>query len=72
MKVLWVVFATISFAAAAVWLFAAGWAGRVPWLPDMQLLHSGEWLLWLAMFILLYGPIAFGAWALLKAIRAED
>lgn len=70
---LWIVFAAIAFAgAAAVWLFAAGWAGGVPWLPDPQLLNSGEWLLWVTGSLLLYGPIAFGIWALFKAVRAED
>lgn len=73
MRVIWAVFGSIAAAAtAAIWLFAAGWAGGIPWLPDMQLLATGEWLLWIAMFLLLYGPPAFGAWCLAKAVRAED
>ena len=73
MRVIWAVFGSIAAAATvAIWLLAAGWAGGSPWLPDTQLLATGEWPLWIAMFLLLYGPPAFGAWCLAKAVRAED
>ena len=73
MRIMWAVVAFISLAAAAaVWLFAGGWAGGVPWLPDRQLLNTGEWPLWVAMFLLLYGPIASGGWCLFRAARADD
>jgi hypothetical protein len=73
MKAIWVAFAAISFVAAAViWLFASGWGGGVPWLPDTQLLTTGEWPWWVIMVVLLYGPVAAGAWCVFKAIRETD
>jgi hypothetical protein len=46
--------AIVCFAAAtAIWLFAAGWSGDVPWLPDNRLLTPEEWPSWIGMFLLL-------------------
>lgn len=73
MKVIWAGFATVALLATGViWLFAAGWAGAVPWLPDIKLLTTREWLGWIAIFLLLYGPPAVSLWCLVKAVRAED
>jgi hypothetical protein len=70
MRAIWLTFAAFSFVTAgAVWLFASGWAGGIPWLPDTELLATGEWPLWVMGLILLYGPIAFGGWCLWKAVR---
>jgi hypothetical protein len=56
-------------ATALVWAFLAGWAGRVVFAPDMELLASGEWPSWLAFMALMYLPIAFAACLLILAWR---
>jgi hypothetical protein len=56
-------------ATALVWAFLAGWAGRVVFAPDMELLATGEWLSWLAFMALMYGPIAFAACLVFLALR---
>jgi hypothetical protein len=68
MRAIYLSFAVLSLAAAAlVWAFIAGWAGRVVFAPDMALLASGEWLSWLAFMALMYGPIATAGWLLFLA-----
>ena len=70
MRAIYLCFAVISLAAAAlVWTFIAGWAGRVVFAPDMELLATGQLLSWLAFMALMYGPIAIAGWLLLLAWR---
>jgi hypothetical protein len=70
MRAIYLSFAVLSLAAAAlIWAFVAGWAGRVVFAPDMELLASGEWLTWLAFMALMYGPIAIAGWLLFMAWR---
>ena len=56
-------------ATALVWTFIAGWAGRVVFAPDMELLATGQSLSWLAFMALMYGPIAFAGCLLFLAWR---
>ncbi|WP_430387417.1 hypothetical protein [Blastomonas fulva] len=68
MRAIYLGFAVLSLAAAAlVWTFIAGWAGRVVFAPDTELLASGEALTWLAFMVLMYGPIATAGWLLFMA-----
>jgi hypothetical protein len=70
MRAIYLSFAVLSLATAAlVWALIAGWAGRVAFAPDMELLASGEALSWLAFIVLMYGPIAFSGWLLFMAWR---
>ena len=73
MRAIWLVFCAISLAAAAaVWMFAAGWAGRVVFVPDLNLLASGEWLGWTFVFALMWGPVATAAWFGWRAINEKS
>lgn len=73
MRKTWLVCALISFAVAGlVWSFTAGWAGKLVFLPDMALLTSGEWLGWIFVVALMYGPLAFAGWMILKAYRNDS
>jgi hypothetical protein len=73
MRTIWIVFCIFSLAAAAaVWMFAAGWAGRVALLPDMELLSSGEWLVWLMGFAIMWGPVAAAVWFGWRAIKEKN
>lgn len=70
MRPIYLSLAILSLAATTlVWAFLAGWAGRVVFAPDMELLASGEWLCWLAFMALMYLPIAFAACLLILAWR---
>lgn len=70
MRAIYLSFAVISLAATAlIWAFSAGWAGKVVFAPDMELLASGEALSWLAFMVLMYGPIATSGWLLFIAWR---
>lgn len=69
-RTIYISLAVLSLAAAAlVWAFLAGWAGRVVFTPDMELLATGETLSWLAFMALMYLPIAFAACLLFLAWR---
>lgn len=73
MRITWLVLALLSFAVAAlVWSFAAGWAGRLVFLPDTARLTSGEWLSWLFIVALMYGPLVFAGWMIIKACRNDS
>jgi hypothetical protein len=66
-------FCAIPLAAAvAVWMFAAGWAGRVAILPDSALLTSGEWFIWAAVFVLMWGPVAAAVWCGWRAVKEKN
>jgi hypothetical protein len=70
MRAIYLSFAVVSLAVTAlIWAFIAGWAGRVVFAPDMELLASGESLTWVAFMALMYGPIAFSGWLLFLAWR---
>ncbi len=73
MRAIWIVFCAISLAAAAaVWMFAAGWAGRITFLPDSELLASGEWFVWLIGLAIMWGPVAAAVWFGWRAIREKN
>ena len=73
MRTTWLVFALISLVAAAIiWAFAAGWAGKMVFLPDLALLRSGEWFSWVFAAALMYGPLAFAGMMIAKAIRSDS
>ena len=40
-------------------------------LPDLTLLTSGEWLDWVVVVALMYGPLAFAGWMIAKAYRND-
>ncbi len=72
MRIIWLTFSVISLAAATViWLFAAGWAGQVVFYPDLSLISSGDWALWIAVTLLMYAPVALGIVLAIKAMKAE-
>ncbi|WP_374420429.1 hypothetical protein [Novosphingobium arvoryzae] len=72
MRATYLIYALISLIATAViWASSAGWAGGVVFLPDVELLTSGEWLSWAFIVALMYGPIAFAGWMMLLAIRSD-
>lgn len=72
MRAIWLIFALIALLASAlVWTFIAGWAGRLVFLPDLELLRSGEWLSWACAVILMYGPLGFAGWMLAKAYKKD-
>ena len=73
MRITWLICALISFAVAGlVWSFIAGWAGAMVFLPDIALLTSGEWLGWVFVVALMYGPLAFVGWMIIKAYRSDS
>ena len=73
MRAIYLSLAILSLAATAlIWAFIAGWAGKVVFAPDMELLASGEALSWLAFMALMYGPIAFAACLLFLAWRRSS
>lgn len=70
MRAIYLSLAILSLTATAlVWTFIAGWAGRVVFAPDMELLATGQSLSWLAFMALMYGPIAFAGCLLFLAWR---
>jgi hypothetical protein len=73
MRSTWLTYAAIgSVVAAIIWLFIAGWAGRIVFTPKFGLLHSSEWLSWVIAMALMYGPLVFVGWMLVKAYRDAD
>lgn len=72
MRATYLIYALISLIAAAViWVFVAGWAGKIVFLPDASLLASGEWLSWAFFVALMYAPIAVAGWMILLAQRND-
>ncbi|VXC89600.1 conserved hypothetical protein [Sphingomonas sp. AX6] len=73
MRIMWIAAALISLVGTViVWGFVAGWAGRIVAYPDLELLRSGEWLSWIVGALLMYGPLFFTGWMLMKAFRDDD
>jgi hypothetical protein len=67
----------IGFAASIaltvlIWLFIAGWAGRLVFAPDMELLHGPQWPIWFVGLAVMYGPVIFAGWAVFKLNRIKQ
>jgi hypothetical protein len=73
MRLIWASFALIAVAAtAALWMFAAGWSGTAFPVPSSDLLSTGEWPLWVAAWILFYGPPLVALWCAVRAIKEKS
>ena len=54
------------------WNFAAGWAGQYVWLPDVDLLSSSEWPIWIVAMVFMYGPPLAVVWSIYKLAKYSE